>query len=898
MAQAPRAIRHEELLAQMGWVQGLARSLVGDPNLAQDIAQETWLTALERPPRTAHSGPSLRAWLATVTRTAARQRMRSRKRRSAREKKAAAPEVTDAPTAADIVERGEMQQEVAAAVMALAEPYRSAVLYRYLDGLSAPEIAERTGATPAAVRKRLSRGLAQLRESLDRDHDGDCRGWLAALLPPALVTTAPAPAAEAAGAAEAARRVAWLGNTKLQFAALLVVLVSAWFALRPLSGWGGAGEVGPTTDGGSDGAVTLPLVSAPTSLPEVAPVEPLAADAAPAPSFDARTYGDPLRALTARLHGRAYDVDGMPMADMRVRFEPTAYGTGPDSAQGLVTATTLTGPDGRFELTAARRNGRILAASSSLVTLIAGNVERHRTDVEQSLVVVPRRPLAGQVIDPNGEPLSGVTLALHLPDGFGARIDGAMDMASLYHAQVTTGPDGRFELPDAPGVDGLSYSISGSGYEPHRAPAPDHSDLAMLITLQRPAASLSGRVLDAGGNPAGGALVAHGRASTRADEHGFFTIYLATGATPTVPEGVELSPEQRALVESIERRLIAVLPGHQPAELNVDPDPESGEPAWPDPLVLQLGPQPRTLSGLVTDAGGAPMQGMTLWVADPTLLTVAEIDARYQNVELSRAQPGVTRWFTLVENVLAGVPDEDWHAVRTDEDGRFEVSGLLDRDYTLVAMNPWTLTRVESEPLAAGRDDVTLVLDGGALINELHGRVVDRFDQPVAGAWVDLRTASFRVAGTTFIDTRDGATTDEDGRFTLRGVPRQDVYVRVSGERVIPSEHGHAESGARLTEEPGGLRLVVSRRYDVQIALADPDEADQAVVLDEDGAALSLDRYSFGRRASRPDAAITGGRSTVFAVSDAATTLVLSRDGKEVRREPLSLGADGLNTIR
>jgi DNA-directed RNA polymerase specialized sigma24 family protein len=77
----------------MGWVQGLARSLVGDPNLAQDIAQETWLTA---------------------------------------------PEVAVTPTAADIVECGEVQQEVAVAVMSLAEPYRSVVLYRYLDGLSTP----------------------------------------------------------------------------------------------------------------------------------------------------------------------------------------------------------------------------------------------------------------------------------------------------------------------------------------------------------------------------------------------------------------------------------------------------------------------------------------------------------------------------------------------------------------------------------------------------------------------------------------------------------------------------------------------------------------------------------------------------------------------------------------
>ena len=70
------------------------------------------------------------------------------------------------------------------------------------------------------------------------------------------------------------------------------------------------------------------------------------------------------------------------------------------------------------------------------------------------------------------------------------------------------------------------------------------------------------------------------------------------------------------------------------------------------------------------------------------------------------------------------------------------------------------------------------------------------------------------------------------------------------------------------------------------------------VVLDEVGEVLPLDTYSFGRRASRGDAAITDGRSTVLAVSDAATTLVLYRGGEEVRRERLMLSADGLNRIR
>jgi hypothetical protein len=45
MEPTTRAIRHDELLAQMGWVRELARGLVSDPSLADDLAQETGLAA-------------------------------------------------------------------------------------------------------------------------------------------------------------------------------------------------------------------------------------------------------------------------------------------------------------------------------------------------------------------------------------------------------------------------------------------------------------------------------------------------------------------------------------------------------------------------------------------------------------------------------------------------------------------------------------------------------------------------------------------------------------------------------------------------------------------------------------------------------------------------------------
>src|SRR5215510_12106587 len=51
------------LLAEASWLSGLARRLVHDVHLAEDLAQDAWVSALERRP---DAGRSLRGWLATA----------------------------------------------------------------------------------------------------------------------------------------------------------------------------------------------------------------------------------------------------------------------------------------------------------------------------------------------------------------------------------------------------------------------------------------------------------------------------------------------------------------------------------------------------------------------------------------------------------------------------------------------------------------------------------------------------------------------------------------------------------------------------------------------------------------------------------------------------------------
>jgi RNA polymerase sigma-70 factor (ECF subfamily) len=56
-----------------------------------------------------------------------------------------------------------------AAIRALPEAYRETLVLRLVEGMTGPEIAERTGLTPASVRVNLHRGMKLLREKLGVD---------------------------------------------------------------------------------------------------------------------------------------------------------------------------------------------------------------------------------------------------------------------------------------------------------------------------------------------------------------------------------------------------------------------------------------------------------------------------------------------------------------------------------------------------------------------------------------------------------------------------------------------------------------------------------------------------------------------------------------------------------
>lgn len=128
------------------------------PTDAGDVVQEAFLRAL-RQLKTLREGEKFGAWMATIARRTAIEV----RRRAARE---TALEIESGGAS---TQHDEMEARAALeAIRGLPKAYRETVMMRLVQGMSGPEIADRTGLTAASVRVNLHRGIKLLRASLER----------------------------------------------------------------------------------------------------------------------------------------------------------------------------------------------------------------------------------------------------------------------------------------------------------------------------------------------------------------------------------------------------------------------------------------------------------------------------------------------------------------------------------------------------------------------------------------------------------------------------------------------------------------------------------------------------------------------------------------------------------
>ncbi|MFH2001717.1 MAG: sigma-70 family RNA polymerase sigma factor [Planctomycetota bacterium] len=172
------ALQMEELISHSEFVRELARCLVLDEHTAQDVTQQAFLAALEKPPT---GKQPLCALLHRVTRNLSARSFRVESRRIKREK-VVAP-VNRVPSTQEVVEREEIRRCVVEAVLRLNEPYRAAILLRFYEDLSHTEAAHSLGIPLETLRTHLKRGLQKMRNDLDQTVGGDRQLWLQAIAP-------------------------------------------------------------------------------------------------------------------------------------------------------------------------------------------------------------------------------------------------------------------------------------------------------------------------------------------------------------------------------------------------------------------------------------------------------------------------------------------------------------------------------------------------------------------------------------------------------------------------------------------------------------------------------------------------------------------------------------------
>ncbi|MFT3697481.1 MAG: sigma-70 family RNA polymerase sigma factor [Kofleriaceae bacterium] len=162
----------DAIVAELEGLRALARALVRDD--ADDLIQDTAIAAIEHPPELDRP---VRPWLARVLRNRWKMDRRAASRRMARE--LAVVDDREVEVAGDAIDRARAVEKLSAALVALEEPFRTAIVRRYFDGVSAADIARALDVPAGTVRWRIKTGLERLRAALD----DEAPAWRRVLVP-------------------------------------------------------------------------------------------------------------------------------------------------------------------------------------------------------------------------------------------------------------------------------------------------------------------------------------------------------------------------------------------------------------------------------------------------------------------------------------------------------------------------------------------------------------------------------------------------------------------------------------------------------------------------------------------------------------------------------------------
>jgi RNA polymerase sigma factor (sigma-70 family) len=153
-----------------GLVFGLARRVLGDDALAEDVTQEVFVFIWEQPERFDASRGSLRSWLGVLTHRRSVDRVRVEQGRSRREARVGQREQLPVPASSgevdDELTREWLAGRVQAALDQLPSEQREAVVLAYYGGRTYREVAAELAIPEGTAKSRLRLALAKLDQIL------------------------------------------------------------------------------------------------------------------------------------------------------------------------------------------------------------------------------------------------------------------------------------------------------------------------------------------------------------------------------------------------------------------------------------------------------------------------------------------------------------------------------------------------------------------------------------------------------------------------------------------------------------------------------------------------------------------------------------------------------------
>jgi RNA polymerase sigma factor (sigma-70 family) len=479
----------------------------GDRSLAEDVTQDVFTDLARKATRlTTHT--SLVGWLYTSTRYCARDALRSDRRRHIREQQAFAMNQLLQPEPS--LDWEQLRPLLDDAMHSLNESDRQAVLLRFFNRLPLAEVGARLAVSENTARMRVDRALDKLRGHLAKRGFTSTAAVLATMLSNHAVQSAPmglaatvTTAAVAVGATTAAGGLAVLMGLKGLLAAATVVAILV--AAPVVRHFASANRSEPL-------AAQMALRGNATD--SVAAASQAPTGAAPLPAQPAGSVLA-LHLLTGK--------NDKPLAGVQIDVSAWAKGV-------LDHRTVAADAEGtaRVFYPADTTNLVLITEKDGFAdTKLSWNLN-HGEKIPLSYVLRPDAavPLAGKVVDEQGQPVAGATVTWDILRSYDAPGRLSSESHTLAHVPVTTDANGHWSMKRADEdvirlltamvahpQHGNSYVRVGSGETLDQRGSETEQQLregSAVFTLGS-TCTVMGTVVDMNGNPVAGAKILVGR---------------------------------------------------------------------------------------------------------------------------------------------------------------------------------------------------------------------------------------------------------------------------------------------------------------------------------------------------------------------------------------------------